>query len=67
MIDFYTHYLPTHPEAEDFKAFIMELNDESWDTLIHNIPNEIKSWDPVDDIHYNGVSTEQLKRSAKMI
>ena len=32
MIDFYEHYLPTHPEAEDFKEFIQELNDESWDT-----------------------------------
>ena len=67
MIDFYEHYLPTHPEAEDFKEFIQELNDESWDTLIHNIPNKIKSWDPVDDIQYNKVSTEQLKMCAKMI
>lgn len=67
MIDFYEHYLPTNPEAEDFKEFIEKLNDESWDTLVHNIPDEIKTWDPIEDIHYNEVSTEQLKLSAKMI
>ncbi len=63
MIDFYKHYLPIHPEAEDFKDFIKELDQESWDRLVHNIPNEIKTWDPVDDIHYNEVSTEQLRKS----
>ncbi|NNK72796.1 MAG: hypothetical protein HKO94_06360 [Flavobacteriaceae bacterium] len=66
MIDFYEHYLPTHPEAEDFKEFIQGLNEEAWDALVYNIPNEIKHWDPVEDIHYNGVSTEQLRRNAKM-
>lgn len=67
MIDFYEHYLPKHQEAEDFKAFIKELTDESWDKLINNIPNEIKSWDPVEDIQFNEVSTDQLRRCAKMI
>lgn len=67
MIDFYEHYLPMHPEAEDFKAFIKDLTDESWNNLINNIPDEIKAWDPVDDIQFNRVSTQQLRRCAKMI
>jgi len=66
MIDFYEHYLPVHPEAEDFKAFIKELTDESWDNLINNIPDEIKSWDPVEDIQFNQVSTDQLRKCAKL-
>lgn len=67
MIDFYEHYLPINAEAEDFKQFIRELNDESWDRLVHNIPNAIKTWDPIDDVHFNKVSTEQLKKVANMI
>lgn len=62
MIDFYEHYLPAHPEAEDFKSYIQGLTDETWNTLIHNIPNAIKAWDPVEDVEFNQVSTEQLKR-----
>lgn len=62
MIDFYEHYLPTHPEAEDFKSFIQGLTDESWDRLIHNIPDAIKAWDPVEDVQFNQVSTKQLKK-----
>jgi len=64
MVDFYDHYLPTHPEAEDFKSYIRDLTDETWDRLIHNIPDAIKAWDPVDDIEFNQVSTDQLKRCA---
>ncbi len=67
MIDFYEHYLPSHPEAEDFKTFIRDLKDESWDNLINNIPEEIETWDPVDDIKFNKVSTEQLRRCARII
>jgi len=66
MVDFYEHYLPTHLEAEDFKSFIRDLTDETWDRLIHNIPNSIKTWDPVKDVQFNGVSTNQLKMCAKL-
>ncbi|MBT8222027.1 MAG: hypothetical protein KJN96_02535 [Eudoraea sp.] len=62
MIDFYEHYLPKHPEAEDFKSFIQGLTDDRWDRLIHNIPEAIKNWDPVEDVQFNQVSTEQLKK-----
>ena len=66
MIEFYEHYLPTHSEAEDFKIFIRALTNESWNTLIHNIPEEIKTWDPVNDIQFNKVTTDQLRKCAHM-
>ncbi|NNJ82172.1 MAG: hypothetical protein HKP11_08275, partial [Flavobacteriaceae bacterium] len=65
MVDFYEYYLPSNPEAEDFKTFIQELTDDSWDRLIHNIPDVIKSWDPVEDIQFNEVSTVQLRMCMK--
>ena len=65
MVDFYEHYLPTHPEAEDFKSFIRDLSDDTWDRLICNIPDSIKTWDPVKDVQFNLVSTDQLKMCAK--
>ena len=65
MVDFYEHYLPTHPEAEDFKAFIRNLTNDKWDRLISNIPDSIKTWDPVKDVQFNGVSTDQLKMCTK--
>ena len=66
MVDFYEHYLPANPEAEDFKSFIRGLTTEAWDRLIHNIPDAIKTWDPVEDIQFDGVSTAELKRCAGM-
>ncbi|MBT8270563.1 MAG: hypothetical protein KJO25_00825 [Bacteroidia bacterium] len=65
MVDFYEHYLPTNPEAEDFKSFIRDITDEKWDRLIHNIPDVIKSWDPVEDVQFNAVSTEQFRMCMK--
>jgi hypothetical protein len=67
MVDFYEYYLSPHPEAEDFKIFIRELNDQAWGQIIHQIPNEIKVWDPVEDIEFNTVGVDQLRRCAKMI
>ena len=66
MVDFYEHYLPSNPEAEDFKSFIRDLTEEAWDHLIHNIPMAIKTWDPIKDVQFNKVSTDQLKLSAKL-
>ena len=66
MVDFYEHYLPTHPEAEDFKLFIRALTDESWDHLINHIPEAIKKWDPIKEIQFNEVGTDELKRCAKL-
>jgi glycosyltransferase involved in cell wall biosynthesis len=67
MVDFYEHYLPPNQEAEEFKSLVRELTDETWDQLIHNIPEVIKTWDPVDDIEFNKVGVDQLRRCAKMI
>ena len=64
MVDFYEHYLPTHPEAEDFKSFIRDLTDKTWDGLIHNIPDAIKKWDPITNIQFNEVSTDVLRMCA---
>lgn len=64
MVDFYEHYLPKHPEAEDFKLFIRELTDETWDRLIHQIPDAIKEWDPITAIEFNAISTSRLKKLA---
>ena len=61
MVDFYKHYLPSNPEAEDFKSFIRELTDEAWDQLIHHIPEAIKKWDPINDIQFNKVTTDELR------
>jgi hypothetical protein len=66
MVDFYEHYLPSNPEAEDFKSFIRDLTEEAWDHLIHNIPMAIKTWDPIKDVQFNKVSTDQLRLSAKL-
>jgi glycosyltransferase involved in cell wall biosynthesis len=66
MVDFYEHYLPFNPEAENFKSFIRDLTEEAWDHLIHNIPMAIKTWDPIKDVQFNKVSTDQLKLSAKL-
>jgi len=66
MVDFYEHYLPIHPEAEGFKLFIRALTDESWDQLINNIPEAIKKWDPIKDIQFNDVSTDELKRCTNL-
>ena len=66
MVDFYEHYLPTHPEAEDFKSFIRDLTDKTWDQLIHNIPESIKKWDPIAAIQFNKVGTDQLKMCANL-
>ncbi len=66
MVDFYEYYLSPHPEAEEFKIFIRELNQKAWDHLIHHIPNEIKAWDPVEAIEFNQVSVDQLRKCAQM-
>ncbi len=65
MVDFYEHYLPSNPEAEKFKSFIRDLTDEKWDRLIHNIPEVIKSWDPVEDVQFNEVNTDHFKSCMK--
>lgn len=67
MADFYEHYLPSNPEAEDFKSFIRELTEETWDRLVHNIPDAIKTWDPVTYIQFNQVTTDQLKMCTKLL
>jgi len=61
MVDFYEHYLPSNPEAEDFKSFIRDLTDDTWDALIHHIPDAIKTWDPIKDIQFNKVTTDELR------
>ena len=66
MVDFYEHYLTVDPEAEDFKSFIRDLTEEAWDRLIHNIPEAIKTWDPVEDVQFNQLSTDQLKMCAQL-
>jgi glycosyltransferase involved in cell wall biosynthesis len=66
MVDFYEYYLPTNDEAEDFKIFIRDLTDETWDHLIHHIPDAIKKWDPIKTIQFNEVSTDELKRCANL-
>lgn len=65
MVDFYEHYLPRHPESEDFKSFIQNLTEDSWDRLINTIPTAIKTWNPIEDIQFNNVGTDQLKRDEK--
>lgn len=67
MVDFYEYYLSPHPEAEEFKIFIRELNQKAWDHLIQHIPNAIKAWDPVEDIAFNLVSVDQLRKCSKLI
>ncbi|MEN8798203.1 MAG: hypothetical protein ABF293_03070 [Flavobacteriaceae bacterium] len=66
MVDFYEHYLSPHSEAEDFKIFIRDLNEQAWDQLIHHIPEAIKTWDPVEDIEFNLVGVDQLRACARL-
>jgi len=66
MVDFYEYYLPSNPEAENFKTFIQDLTEEAWEHLIRNIPVAIKKWDPIEDVQFNQVSSDQLRRCAKL-
>ena len=45
---------------------VSDTSKTTWDNLIHNIPLAIKTWDPIEDVQFNGVSTDQLRLSAKL-
>lgn len=62
MINFYEHYLPEHPEAEDFKVFLRELDEDSWNQIVLNLPDSLKTWKPSNNIEFNEVSANDLRK-----
>lgn len=61
---FYRTYLPLQNQAEGFAKFIEDLNEETWNRLLDNIPLEIAKREPVEFINYDGVSVMMLAKAA---
>lgn len=58
----YRTYLPPDEAREEFAAFIEELDDESFDRLVSNIPSAIVDREPFEFADFDRVSAEDLRR-----
>lgn len=64
MVTMYRTYLPEARDADEFAAFIGDLDEESWNRLVESIPDGISEKEPADFGGFSGVSTAELRAAA---
>jgi hypothetical protein len=58
----YRQYLPPDPESEAFARFVELLDEESWNSLVRNIPTKIAEQDPSTFAEFRDVRASDLQR-----
>lgn len=61
----YRRYLPSSSEADAFANFIEKLDENTFQALVENIPEEITQRDPSTFGQFNDVNVDQLKTCIK--
>lgn len=59
-VEFYRKYLPPDPVADEFAAFLSDLDEESWERLAEVIPAEIAEADPASFGEFAGIRAADL-------
>jgi hypothetical protein len=54
-------YVPSRPDGDAFANFLGELDDEGWNRLVDNVPEEIASREPHEFGSWSGVTVEELQ------
>jgi hypothetical protein len=57
----YRTYTEPHNESESFSDFIDLLNEEQWDKLVENVPDEIADREPMEYEFFNDVKVSDFK------
>ncbi len=64
MVGMYRAYLPRENTADEFSAFIEDLDETAWGRLVDNIPAEITQKEPAEFGGFSGVSAHELRAAA---
>ena len=64
VVRFYRRYLPSSSNADQFAAFIEQLDGDGWDRLASRIPPEIADADPATFDEFDEVRVTDLVRAA---
>jgi hypothetical protein len=58
----YRKYLPENNEANSFASFIENLEENEWNVLLENLPEEIVNKEPLEFDSYNEIKVEDLEK-----
>ncbi|MCK9995976.1 MAG: hypothetical protein KAH56_06830 [Candidatus Krumholzibacteria bacterium] len=64
MVGMYRAYLSPNDDADDFAAFIEDLDEPAWGRLVENIPEQITQREPAEFGGFSGVSADELRDAA---
>jgi hypothetical protein len=64
MVKMYRIYLPRNESADEFAAFISDLDEPAWDRLLDNIPEGITKREPAEFSGFSGVTAVELRQAA---
>jgi hypothetical protein len=64
MVGMYRTYLSPSESADEFAAFIEDLDEKAWNRLVDNIPEAITKREPAAFGGFSEVTAEQLRRAA---
>ncbi len=65
MVLMYRAYLPKAASADQYAAFIDELDESGWSVLQDNIPREITKREPAEFSGFAGVSADDLRQASR--